>query len=197
MKVLSGILTAGIDQQRTPSGVDREDLPLLVAIAEGAGEQVVVPVEGTQRGTAQRLEVVDVRALVVAAVHAPLDAGGHLRQGLTQHGVDVTPYGGVLPQASGTVHRFPGLAYLLCVGGHTPTCLLRQTGSLNPDHEGHSSSARSRSRAATSSTRAAGELTNFRFNSRYRLRCSSLARPRSTLISSATSSLRFRSAFSE
>ncbi|EFE74633.1 predicted protein [Streptomyces filamentosus NRRL 15998] len=54
---------------------------------------MVEPLESTQRGTALRLEMVDVRTLAVTAVHAALMPGRHVREGGEEVAAEPVPAG--------------------------------------------------------------------------------------------------------
>jgi hypothetical protein len=86
-QVVHRVVRGRVDEQRHASRVAREEVSLLVAVAEAAGEQVVGPVERPGREFLDRLEVVDVGAEAVRAVHAPLHAWCHLVEVTAQAGL--------------------------------------------------------------------------------------------------------------
>jgi hypothetical protein len=100
VEVLQRFLDGRIDQQRPTLLVVREEMPFVMAVAQRTRQQMVRPVEGPQRCEEQRLKAVDVRALVVAAVHAAFVTGSHPFQDGYEGGVDVPADGRVLPELS-------------------------------------------------------------------------------------------------
>ena len=76
-EVLRRLVRRGIDEQGISGHISGKRATLGVGIAEGTGEQVVVPVEDPSWRMVQRLVMVDRGAKTFRAVHAALDAAGH------------------------------------------------------------------------------------------------------------------------
>ncbi|MER7788246.1 hypothetical protein [Streptomyces sp. NPDC097640] len=76
-EVVGRLVRRGIDEQGVPGHVPGERAALGVGVAEGTGEQVVVPVEDPSWRMVQRLVMVDRGAKAFRAVHTALDAAGH------------------------------------------------------------------------------------------------------------------------
>ncbi len=91
------IVSCGINQHRAAGRVDRKPVSLLVTVTKRAGQQVIEPVEGAQRATTHRLEMVDICTLVVPAVHTTLMAGRHLAERDLDGAVHSAPHRPVKP----------------------------------------------------------------------------------------------------
>src|SRR5215213_6065975 len=76
-QMVERLLFRGVEQERPAGIIERESAPFEVAVAARAGEQVVVPVEGSLGIRQLGPEVLDVSSFAVLAVHATFETAGH------------------------------------------------------------------------------------------------------------------------